>query len=527
MEAKEQLKYSESEYKELYLNFYHPDEFSNFWFEGRKQLSHDAQYDTRSFEYQKAVNELYDKITKKNELKKSDVHVDNIEWKDKRGEIVEEELSEFAKKAKEFLNMKNPIIVHLYKGQDGDRGEYDEGVILLYEQTPDWRGDFCHELGHQLIRQKTIDSEPTCKIKLEKIKREMEKSKGDGRIFVQPHTYSTIKEVAVTFFKWWLLGKIVNEAYLSALNFYHPDSERIIEKLMKSDEVQKSFDIIKSKKSWVKQYIKKGHSVHSHWTTIRSNKHDIKNKNTKIVRILEELGNNKIKRFVINKIDDNIPYSKQMIDDIISVIPEKSLKIIYAVNKSNDKKTLFDVRFDYKDIDGIIRDLGILSLTFYNNIHRLKIDMILALRIGSNVFRNIGNKIVELSKDVGYQLFTNPGSMKLARAYYSFGFEYEDQKKRDIYNNCINLIKNGEADLNSLQNYFLKNKLHISNMIYKGDKMPNIVKKSDDEIDQELFDMPFDEFCPEGILAGSKKSHEKTMDELKQLANIQGINLEI
>lgn len=180
------------------------------------------------------------KFYQKKALRKSDVHVDNIEWPKKRASIVQEELTEFARQAKEFLKLKNPIIVHLYKGSDGDRGEYDEGVILLYEHTPDWRGDFCHELGHQLIRKKTIDSDPVTKIKLQKIQKEVEKNKGDGRVFVQEHTYSNIKEIAVTFFKWWLLGKIVNDAYSKVLNFYQPEAVRIIEKLLNGDEVQKS-----------------------------------------------------------------------------------------------------------------------------------------------------------------------------------------------------------------------------------------------------------------------------------------------
>lgn len=187
-------------------------------------------------------NNLVKFYTKKGSLIKS-TFVDNVDWKDsERAKKIKEELQIFSNKVKKFLHLENPIIVHLYKAKEENyRARYDEGIIILYENTPDWRGDFLHELGHQIIRLKNVSDEQ--KKLANSIMKELEKNKGDGRIFIQKHVYSNIKEVIATLFKWYVLGKLVNDSYLEVLKNYQPMGYVLIDDLLKSEKLEKSFPI--------------------------------------------------------------------------------------------------------------------------------------------------------------------------------------------------------------------------------------------------------------------------------------------
>lgn len=186
-------------------------------------------------------NNLIKFYTKKGSLMKS-TFVDNVDWKDsERAKKIKEELQIFSNKVKKFLHLKNPIIVHLYKAKEKNyRARYDEGVIILFENTPDWRGDFLHELGHQIIRLKNINDEQ--KRLANSIMKELEKNKGDGRIFIQPHVYSNAKEVIATLFKWYILGKLVNKSYLEVLRNYQPNGYVLIDDLLKNEKLEKSLN---------------------------------------------------------------------------------------------------------------------------------------------------------------------------------------------------------------------------------------------------------------------------------------------
>jgi hypothetical protein len=167
--------------------------------------------------------------------------VQNMSWPEERYQKLAKKLAFLMHDLNNLLSLKNPVIIHLYENKDKDkaeRGEYDEGVIILYEATPDWRGDFIHELSHQLIRYKDVSI--TQKKKLEKIQKNLEKNKGDGRIFIQSHTYSSPREMIATYFKWYILGKVIDPGYLEVLNNYQPQAVTIIEKILKLGKIQKS-----------------------------------------------------------------------------------------------------------------------------------------------------------------------------------------------------------------------------------------------------------------------------------------------
>jgi len=177
--------------------------------------------------------------------------VQNLGWPEERYLKLMNGLHPFYEKVAMFLKIKRPVIVHLYENQDEDdthRAEYDEGIINLYEMTPDWRGDFSHELAHQLLRPTRISR--TLKSKLKNLQRELIESKGDGRIFVQTHTFSNIYELWATLFKWYVLGKTVHEGYLEVLNAFQPKAVSLIEKALRDENLIKAhsfndFDLIK------------------------------------------------------------------------------------------------------------------------------------------------------------------------------------------------------------------------------------------------------------------------------------------
>lgn len=130
------------------------------------------------------------------------------------------------------------VVVHLYKSPDDQkRAEYDLGTIIIYTGTPQWRGDFLHELGHQIFRPENLDKKT--KKELEDLKKELEKNKGDRRVFMIEHLYSSIKEILATLFKWWIQGKIFDAAYSNILKKYCPKGFAIVDRLLRKGEFEK------------------------------------------------------------------------------------------------------------------------------------------------------------------------------------------------------------------------------------------------------------------------------------------------
>lgn len=173
--------------------------------------------------------------------------IENLGWHHKRYKALEKTLIPLIKKISKFLKLKNDIIIHLYQNSDKDddrRAQYDEGVIILFEKTPDPRGDVIHEFGHQLYRPENMSI--TVKVRLQKLKRKLDKNKGDGRIFIQEHTYSDILEVWSTIFKWYILGKVVDKSYLGVLNNFQPEAVKIVEDILTKEKLIKSEKEIKS-----------------------------------------------------------------------------------------------------------------------------------------------------------------------------------------------------------------------------------------------------------------------------------------
>jgi len=167
--------------------------------------------------------------------------VENMGWDDKRYKSLQQNLIPYVQKISKLLSLKNNIMVNLYPNKDKEddmRAQYDEGVIILYERTPDWRGDFTHELSHQLLPIENYSI--TLKAKLNKLKRRLTRSKGDRRIFIQDHTYSSIEEIFATLFKWYIIGKVSNNAWLETLNNFVPEGKAIVEKALQSEKLVKS-----------------------------------------------------------------------------------------------------------------------------------------------------------------------------------------------------------------------------------------------------------------------------------------------
>jgi len=167
--------------------------------------------------------------------------LENFGWEESRTNLVYNKLNEIINKIDQAIKLKNNIIVYLQKNDrtnEMSRAEYDGGVIILYESTPDFMGDFIHELGHQFFRYDKLDI--ISKLKLENIFNKLKNEDGDGRIFIQKHTYSNEKEVLATLFKWYILGKVSNIGYLEVLNNYQPEGVKLIERLLRKDSIEKS-----------------------------------------------------------------------------------------------------------------------------------------------------------------------------------------------------------------------------------------------------------------------------------------------
>ena len=173
--------------------------------------------------------------------KKISVLIENMGWSEARFKNAQDVLIPLFKNAAKFLELKNSIIIHLYPNKNEDdlaRAQYDEGIIIIYENCPDIRGDAIHEFAHQLLRPETMSI--TLKSKLNNLKKKLDANKGDGRIFFQKHTHSDIHELFATLFKWYMLGKLYNDAYLDVLNNFQPEAEGIVEKALKNEKLIKS-----------------------------------------------------------------------------------------------------------------------------------------------------------------------------------------------------------------------------------------------------------------------------------------------
>lgn len=167
--------------------------------------------------------------------------IENMGWDKKRFDKVKDPLIKHIKKISGFLKLKTSVIIHFYPNKDKDderRAEFDEGIILLYENSPDPVGDFTHELGHQILRPESYSV--TLKAALNKLKRKLERNKGDKRVFIQEHTYSTICEVFVTLFKWYIRGKTMDKSYLDILNNFVPEGAAIVRRALIKEDLTKS-----------------------------------------------------------------------------------------------------------------------------------------------------------------------------------------------------------------------------------------------------------------------------------------------
>ena len=86
---------------------------------------------------------------------------ENIGWNHYQAEKVRENLEIMIDGIDRMIDIETPIIVHLYRNnpkaaKEGLRAEYDAGIITLYDNSPDWRGDFLHEYAHQIFQEKNI-----------------------------------------------------------------------------------------------------------------------------------------------------------------------------------------------------------------------------------------------------------------------------------------------------------------------------------------------------------------------------------
>ena len=173
-------------------------------------------------------------------LKSKDITIENVEWKDKeRVRNIQKELPILMRKVKKYVDIKSPVVVHLYKSpNDQKRAEYDLGTIIIYTGTPQWRGDFLHELGHQIFRPENLDHKT--KVELIRLKKELRKTEGDRRVFMIPHLYDNIKEILATLFKWWIQGKLFDPAYTNILKKYCPKGFAIVDSLLKKGKIEKS-----------------------------------------------------------------------------------------------------------------------------------------------------------------------------------------------------------------------------------------------------------------------------------------------
>jgi len=183
------------------------------------------------------------KILNKNKLQKSqNIHIDNIEWKRQEGNRVKQELEPLLTKIKSFLNLKQPIIIHLYKNKEDnklDRAQLDENIIILYEHSPDFRSDCLHELGHMMFHKWGLDNNTIVKVKLDKLRIQIRKEK--NHLFLNEHTSSNIKEVFATIFKWYIEGMIIDKSYLEMLRNNCACGFKLIDDVAR-ENIKKSFN---------------------------------------------------------------------------------------------------------------------------------------------------------------------------------------------------------------------------------------------------------------------------------------------
>ena len=222
--------------------------------------------------------------------------IENREWNDEQCNQFVNLINKYGEKIVKTLSLVSPIIIILLKGNEekNERGMYDEGKIILYSTSPDAFGDFIHELGHQLVRINKISY--NAKAKLINIQNKMEKEEGDGRIFTNEHTYKNAKEVFSTIFKWYVMGKIIDEGFIEVLNNFIDDGEKIVESILKNEEIMKSIPskiIFKSRQ--VKYKSKK--FVNGKWIYEYEDKTNGRNKSVeeKIETLKEWFGNSLVK----------------------------------------------------------------------------------------------------------------------------------------------------------------------------------------------------------------------------------------
>ena len=170
-------------------------------------------------------NEEIGSIEFKTMEKSKNFSLDNIEWKKNKLNPVKKNLPELVKKIKKELKIDFPIIIRLYKKHKNGsdiRSMHDEGIIFLYESTPDWIGDTVHEIGHLYFHLMEISKNKKIITQLNKIKNDLNNSKSFNRVFDNDHTKSNIKEIFATIFKWYISGKIIDKTYLDVLLKYLP-----------------------------------------------------------------------------------------------------------------------------------------------------------------------------------------------------------------------------------------------------------------------------------------------------------------
>jgi len=180
---------------------------------------------------------------RKKELSKSkESYIDNIEWNKDKAKEIKQNISLMIKKVKNYLNIETPIIVRLYKEHSKGkeiRSMHDEGIIIIYQSSPDYIFDFLHELGHFYYHYINLDDNKEVLNKLSEIKKQIENSKEYNRIFDNEHTFSNVKEIFANLFKWCISGKFTDIAYSEVLKQYCPLGYNLFNDL--NDLLQKAF----------------------------------------------------------------------------------------------------------------------------------------------------------------------------------------------------------------------------------------------------------------------------------------------
>jgi len=167
--------------------------------------------------------------------------IKNSGWPTSAVEKFVRELSPMAKRMASELKLINNIIVRLeieHPEESEARSLYDEGIIIIYFRSPDYVGDFVHELSHQIVRYDRLDE--TKKVRLNRMWKALQETNGDGRIFINDHTYSSPKEVFCTIFKWFVFGRCEDEGYLEILRAFCPGAEELVKEVVFGKTVIKS-----------------------------------------------------------------------------------------------------------------------------------------------------------------------------------------------------------------------------------------------------------------------------------------------